>query len=469
MSTIPVQKKPSQYACGDSSPADMEEQIHVKMREFEEECDRWRHDFFQRRQIKDNELPSDRVSSEHVRPSYKSFVKEQNGRKRYFVQFFVGDFTRDELSVKVNGRNLTIDGLREISKVSAVECKKFNREITLPKFADIDNISSLLSNNGLLSIETPIFDDIYENETQQLSDFVPHCKVESEESRNRGQYERYHHPINIAPDSKHKNDENEIDYRSRDRDVSNAYWEQTGESGERILKYRFNLQGFEPNDINIQILCKKLKVKAIREEKNQDGTTKREFKREITLPSNADVRNLNNILTKEGYLLIDIPFIEEEQLPHRKSQSGTQTYRTNQNITSNISEENNERSDDEDNDDREVISRPVVRSNTKNEIMDVNNKELKLTLDLSDYKPKDVSVKVTNSILKVHARHESTNLSKNIHRDYTRQFALPAWVDLETIRAEMSKDGLLAITFELPQVTPDKHDQNANVPVEQLY
>jgi HSP20 family molecular chaperone IbpA len=104
-------------------------------------------------------------------------------------------------------------------------------------------------------------------------------------------------------------------------------------------------------------------------------------------------------------------------------------------------------------------------ANNNSDVNETNDgKELKLTFDLTGYKPEDLSIKVIdNNTLKVHAVHIDNSRGNQIHREYTRQYILPDWVQPELLRARMSDNGTLTVEIPLPQVTPSKLERVINI------
>ncbi|CAF4548123.1 unnamed protein product, partial [Rotaria magnacalcarata] len=147
-----------------------------------------------------------------------------------------------------------------------------------------------------------------------------------------------------------------------------------------------------------------LKVTAVKQERDGRGSTQREFRREIGLPDGADPKNLTNTLDNDGILTINIP-VSDYRPPL------TPTYQTQQfNLPTNI--------------------------NT-NDSSAVADQQLKLTFDLSGYKPDDVCVKVNDNVLKVQASHVENSGRNQTNREYMREYVLPDWVDVDNLRAKM--------------------------------
>ena len=75
---------------------------------------------------------------------------------------------------------------------------------------------------------------------------------------------------------------------------------------------------------------------------------------------------------------------------------------------------------------------------------------------MNGYKPEDVNIKVTDNTLKVQAVHIDNSRGNQIHREYSRSYILPEWVNPELLRARMSDNGTLTVEVPLPQVQPNK-------------
>ncbi|CAF4802927.1 unnamed protein product, partial [Rotaria socialis] len=86
--------------------------------------------------------------------AHRSYIEEDNdGKKKYKIQFEIGEFRPEELNVKVEGRTLIVKGDRQLKAGNATESKQFNRELTLPEFIDVKTLQSYLSDDGMLTME----------------------------------------------------------------------------------------------------------------------------------------------------------------------------------------------------------------------------------------------------------------------------------------------------------------------------
>ena len=221
---------------------------------------------------------------------------------------------------------------------------------------------------------------------------------------------------------------------------------QIGTITNSIANYKFNMSEFKPEDISITVTDTTLKIHAIREENEPRGVGKsyREFKREIGLPQGVDVKRLKNSLQSDGYLYIEIPVIDNNNLKPPLSPSGFNKQFNNLSLAAAPQL------------DRSNLLASIPSNTDANERVNIVDKELKITFDLNGYKPEDVSIKVTDNTLKVHAIHIDNSRGNQIHREYSRSYILPEWVNPELLRARMSDNGTLTVEVPLPQVQPNK-------------
>lgn len=73
-------------------------------------------------------------------------------------------------------------------------------------------------------------------------------------------------------------------------------------------------------------------------------------------------------------------------------------------------------------------------------------KALKLTFDVSPYRPEEVTVETKNQKIIVRAKHEEKSKNKNIFMEYHRELSLPSDTDPESINISISDDGVLIAT-----------------------
>jgi len=363
----------------------------------------------------------------------------------FFLFFFCkGEFRPDELNVKVEGRMLIVKGDRQIKVGNATESKQFNRELTLPEFVDIQNLQSYLNDDGTLIMEAPVLLDRVYNDRALASSSSAYRRSASPSrlvdstfigsgrqqqppplstnnynygNNQSSSYSTTSSSSSFRQDGPVYRDSNNFRRSSPLRDqyssttssastligggsvhnnnnnfsttpfstLSSRPDYERNESGKNVT-YKFNLSEFAPEDIAIQVNDTMLKITALKQERDGRGSSQREFRREIGkkktacqfeliysstfllgLPVGAEPKNLTNTLSADGILTIQIP-VRDYRPPI------SPTYQTQQ------------------------FNLPANRS--LNDSYAVGDQQLKLTFDLSGYKPDDVSVKVNDNVLK---------------------------------------------------------------------
>ncbi len=78
------------------------------------------------------------------------------------------------------------------------------------------------------------------------------------------------------------------------------------------------------------------------------------------------------------------------------------------------------------------------------------DKQFRVSFDVSQFKPEEISVRIENDKLIVHAKHEESSDASNISREFKRQFDIPKHVDGQKLQSTLSKDGILQIEAPVP-------------------
>lgn len=71
---------------------------------------------------------------------------------------------------------------------------------------------------------------------------------------------------------------------------------------------------------------------------------------------------------------------------------------------------------------------------------------MQVNLDVQQFKPEEINVKVVDDYLVVEGKHEEKQDKHGyISRQFTRRYKLPENVNLEAIQSSLSSDGILSI------------------------
>lgn len=75
----------------------------------------------------------------------------------------------------------------------------------------------------------------------------------------------------------------------------------------RVLKLRFDVTQYEPDEIVVKTVDNRLTVHAKHEERSENRSVYREYNREFHLPDGTDVEQIRSSLSKDGVLTVDCP------------------------------------------------------------------------------------------------------------------------------------------------------------------
>ncbi|KAG8286846.1 protein lethal(2)essential for life-like [Homalodisca vitripennis] len=91
---------------------------------------------------------------------------------------------------------------------------------------------------------------------------------------------------------------------------------------------------------------------------------------------------------------------------------------------------------------------------------------LKLTLDVQQYRPEELTVRVVDDFIIVEGKHEEkSNTGGYVSLQFTRQFKIPADVDKEAVKTYLSSDGILQI--EAPKLQKLSPSEGRTIPIAQ--
>lgn len=88
----------------------------------------------------------------------------------------------------------------------------------------------------------------------------------------------------------------------------------------------------------------------------------------------------------------------------------------------------------------------------------------KVILDIQQFKPEEINVKLINRLVVVEAKHEEKKDEHGlISRQFIRKYLLPEQVDEEKLTSSVSSDGILIITAPLKQIEENLNERNIKV------
>lgn len=81
---------------------------------------------------------------------------------------------------------------------------------------------------------------------------------------------------------------------------------QDGDDG-KVLKLRFDVSQYQPEEIVVKTVDNKLQVHAKHEEKSENRSVYREYNREFLMPKGTNPESIRSSLSKDGVLTVETP------------------------------------------------------------------------------------------------------------------------------------------------------------------
>jgi len=284
-------------------------------------------------------------------------MEEKDGVKKMKIQLDVGDYAVNEINVTAEDQQLKVHCCKEVEdRDGSLETQEFRKTVKLPESVDPELITSFLSQDGILTLECVI-------------------SVEKEKPQAQGELTSAQGPI------------------TQDED------------GNQIIKLQYNVAGFQPDEISVNISGNTLKMHAFHEESRQGHTTvSREFNKEFELPESADKNSLKYCV--EDDVLTVLVHMPKNLFERQLSQEA------------------------------------------------LEGSKLHLEFDVSSFDPEDIQVKIVGTTLKIQAMREEIENNATVCREFSRQCVLPEWVDQNALRSYLTADGKL--TIEIPMEKPQE-------------
>lgn len=91
--------------------------------------------------------------------------------------------------------------------------------------------------------------------------------------------------------------------------------------------------------------------------------------------------------------------------------------------------------------------RPWSRLQTGSSVVSSNKDEFKVNLDVKQFAPEEISVKVVDNSIVIDGKHEERQDEHGfISREFKRRYLLPADVDPKQVQSSLSSDGVLSVS-----------------------
>lgn len=87
--------------------------------------------------------------------------------------------------------------------------------------------------------------------------------------------------------------------------------------------------------------------------------------------------------------------------------------------------------------------------------LNVNDEKFEVMLDVQQFSPNEITVKVTDKFVVVEAKHEEKQDEHGyVSRQFTRRYMLPNDINPDSVTSSLSSDGLLTVTAPMKKLPP---------------
>jgi crystallin alpha B len=94
----------------------------------------------------------------------------------------------------------------------------------------------------------------------------------------------------------------------------------------------------------------------------------------------------------------------------------------------------------------------------------IDKNEFKIQLDVQQFKPEEIEVKVVDKYIVVSAKHEEKKDEHGlISRQFVRRYAIPENVESDQITSSISSDGVLTIQAPVKELPEDKNERKIKI------
>ena len=166
------------------------------------------------------------------------------------------------------------------------------------------------------------------------------------------------------------------------------------EDSDRVRLAKLDVSKYKPNEVECKVENGKVVVSGKQRVDTKHGYETSEFHRSYSLPENVDPESVKSRI-KHGVLQIE-----------------------------------------------------AVKQQPDEEAMEDEDKKLSLKINLGNYKPEEVNVKLQGNGLVVTAEHKTEEDGAHTYRHFKQYYTLPNEVDAGTLVSKFSQDGVLSIEAE---------------------
>ena len=190
---------------------------------------------------------------------------------------------------------------------------------------------------------------------------------------------------------------------------------QRSRSEDKIHIATLDVRNYRPDEVSLRVEGNILVVKGKHYSDGSFGFERNEFHRTYPVPQDADAASISSRISKDGFLTIEASkriFNSEDDL----TWGGFET--------------------------------------RAGEVAKIDDKKFSVLLDVTNFTPDEIKVKVVGNELSVSAKHESENEGHFTSRQFNRHFVLPKDVDMSSVVSRLTEEGKLVVEAERKALPP---------------
>ena len=107
----------------------------------------------------------------------------------------------------------------------------------------------------------------------------------------------------------------------------------------------------------------------------------------------------------------------------------------------------------------------LLRGNERgSSVLQSDKDKFQCTLDVQQFKPEEIEVKVVDKCVVVSAKHEEKKDEHGwISRQFTRKYLIPEQCDIDKVVSKLSSDGVLSIVVPRKEESKTKNEKNIKI------
>lgn len=176
-----------------------------------------------------------------------------------------------------------------------------------------------------------------------------------------------------------------------------------------------DVRNYRPDEVSLRVEGNILVVKAKHYSDGNFGFERNEFQRTYPVPQDADPASITSKISQDGYLTIEAT---------RKAVKAVDDF-------------------------------PLGGYETRaGEVARIDDKKFSVLLDVSNFAPEEIKVKVVGNELSVSAKHESETEGHFSSRQFNRNFVLPRDVNMNSVMSRLTEEGKLLVEAERKALPP---------------